>query len=120
MYFVSFVVTGYLASGNAATGLLRNSNADVATYFCCLDVRIIRRILFRIFATAAYISSHIFVRNIYCAARHKRLLICTVFIGQTLFKRGAKRLFGLSTAHRKKGFYESKQKNPYNETKARK
>jgi len=45
---------------NAATGLLRNSNADVATYFCCLVVRINRRILFRSFAIVAYVSSHIF------------------------------------------------------------
>ena len=75
MYFESFVVTGYLAS-NATTGLLRNSNADVATYFCCLDVRIIRRI----FAIAAYVSSRIFVRNVYCSACYKRLLICTVLV----------------------------------------
>jgi len=79
MYFVLFVVTGYLAS-DATTGLLRNSSADVTTYFCCLHFRIIRRILFRIFAIAAYVSSHIFVRNIYCPACYKRLFISTVLV----------------------------------------
>jgi len=67
MHFVSFVITVSLVSGKCCNG------ATVATYFCCLDLRIIRRI----FAIAAYVSSHIFVRNIHCAARHKRHLKCT-------------------------------------------
>jgi len=101
---------------NAGTGLLRNSNAAVATYFCSLNVRIIRRILFRIFGIAAYVSSLISVRNIYCADRHKRPLKCTW--SNTLQAR-RQTFVRFVNSPPKMRIYESKQ-NPYNETKARK
>ena len=102
---------------NAATGLLRNSNADVATYFCCLDVRIIRRILFRFFAIAAYISSHIFVRNIYCAACYERLLICTVLVKHS--SSASPKVCSICQQTTEKA-YLWKQTKPYNENKTRK
>jgi len=98
---------------NAATGLLRNSDADVVTYFCCLHVRIIRRF----FAIAAYISSRIFVRNIYCPAYYKRLLICTVLVKHSSSASPNVCSFCQQTTEKA---HLWKQTKPYDETKTRK